>query len=155
MMTDEEKEAINKEIRSNLYKYVNIALDFYYNNDREKYILQTIIKELHKENQKIKDAKDKEINKLMNIKLYACDTKKNKECNKKYCIENGGECDATTDKTMAKYINLDDYVSKDKIKTLYNHWGSRMHILLPNSSGEEKRQEYMAEGAVYALEQLL
>lgn len=154
MMSDEEKEAINNEIQSNLYKYVNIALNFYY-NDREKYILQTIIKELHKESQKIRDAKDKEINKLMNIKLYACDTEKNKECNKIYCIENGGECDATTDETMAKYINLDDYVSKDKIKILYNHWCSRMHILLPNSSGEEKRQEYIAEGAAEALETLL
>ncbi len=65
---------------------------------------------------KLLEKYDKGINKLMNIKLYACDINKNKECEKKHCYINGGECDATTDKTKVKYVNLYDYIPKEAVK---------------------------------------
>lgn len=71
--------------------------------------------ELNKEKEKNK-KQEKQIEKLLNIKLYACDENKNKECNKKHCYINGGECDRTTDITKVKYINLDEYISKNKIR---------------------------------------
>lgn len=74
-------------------------------HDREIIILKKVI-----------EKQEKEIERLSNIKLYACDVNKNKECNKKHCYINGGECYATTDTTKVKYINLDDYIHKDKIR---------------------------------------
>ena len=49
-------------------------------------------------------------------KYYACDPNKYIECKKKHCYINGGECDATIDETKVKYINLEDYIPKDKIR---------------------------------------
>ena len=49
-------------------------------------------------------------------KFYACDPNKYKECKKKHCYINGGECDATIDETKVKYINLENYIPKDKIR---------------------------------------
>lgn len=74
--------------------------------------------DLYYKQQKEIEKQQEQIEKLLNIKLYACDENKNKECDKKHCYINGGECDATTDITKVKYINLDDYIHKDKIKEL-------------------------------------
>lgn len=74
--------------------------------------------DLYYKQQKQIERQDKLIEKLLNIKLYACDENKNKECNKKNCYVNGGGCDATTDITKVKYINLDDYVSKDELREI-------------------------------------
>jgi hypothetical protein len=59
--------------------------------------------------------KNKKLEKILTTGLYACDIDKNKECKKNNCYINGGECAATTDITKVKYINLDDYISKNKI----------------------------------------
>ncbi len=52
-MNEEEKKIIENDISSRLCDYVNVALKFSY-RDKEKHILQTIIKELQKENKKLK-----------------------------------------------------------------------------------------------------
>lgn len=71
---------------------------------------------------KLLEKYDKGINKLMNTKLYACDINKNEKCRKTHCYINGGECDATTDETKVKYINLDDYISKEAIVNVLNKY---------------------------------
>ena len=57
-----------------------------------------------------------ELKEIIPTNLYACDPNKHKECKKNHCYINGGECDATTDETKVKYIKLEDYIPKDKIR---------------------------------------
>lgn len=64
-MNKEEKKAIENDISSRLFDYVNVALKFSY-RDKEKHILQTIIKELQKELDK-----EKEKNKKLNLENQA------------------------------------------------------------------------------------
>lgn len=107
-------EFIINDIRSGK-KIVNKALSEYIDLLSNKVLLKQGYVSIEKYN-KLLEKYDKGINKLMNIKLYACDINKNKECEKKHCYINGGECDATTDKTKVKYVNLDDYIPKEAVK---------------------------------------
>lgn len=45
------------------------------------------------------------------IKTYSCDINKNKKCNKKHCICNGGECRRTTKFEYAKRTPI-NYIKK-------------------------------------------
>lgn len=96
-MTEEEKKAIEraKEILDKTTFLSDIG-----HKDLE--ILLNLIEKLQKEK--------------IPTKFYACDPNKYKECKKKHCYINGGECDATIDETKVKYINLEDYIPKDKIR---------------------------------------
>lgn len=118
-MTDEEIKAIEKLKRSANYFVMPIY---------ETKIVLNLIEKQQKENKK----QEKLIEKLLNTHLYACDVNKNKECNKKNCYINGGECNATTDITKVKYINLDDYISKDEIRERIKH--------IPTNEKNEIRQ---------------
>lgn len=105
-MNEEEKQAI--ELLKKLQKktpYIIWGDGTPYNKSNQ---IQTILDLIERQQEQIE--------KLLNIKLYACDINKNKECDKKHCYINGGECDATTDITKVKYINLDNYIHKDKIR---------------------------------------
>lgn len=106
-------EEVNKAIEAMKNKLDNDENSWFYYDETE-----TIFDLLEKQNKEIErlEKYNKDYIQMKDIKLYACDINKNKECKKTNCYINGGECNATTDKTKVKYINLNDYVSKDKIR---------------------------------------
>ena len=102
-MTEEEKKAI--EDCKEFIEYLKNSGGLYYRGISIKKnieILLNLIEKLKKE--------------TIPTKYYACDPNKYIECKKKHCYINGGECDATIDETKVKYINLEDYIPKDKIR---------------------------------------
>ena len=113
-MTEEEKKAI--EDLKDILKYWQTIVDIEDDIERE------IEMNCYSEEMPFKQLKialnliEKLQKEKIPTKFYACDPNKYKECKKKHCYINGGECDATIDETKVKYINLEDYIPKDKIR---------------------------------------